>query len=87
MVKLTSEARIQDLNPEMKLFAAKKLADDDMLSAFIGVVGALTTILPTMNIIMIRGKDDPQLDSQALAALVAIKLLVLTHSKLTTDGL
>ena len=52
-----------------------------------GVVAALTAIVPTLTLIMARGRANTELDEQARPMLDAVKGLVHTHSQLTTNRL
>ena len=79
------EAQIQLLNDEIKFQEARKLGEDAMLWATKGVVGALTAILPTMAVILTRGKQDSDLDEQAVNMFNAVRMLVSSHVQLTND--
>ena len=65
----------------------RKYAEESMFWATKGVVGVMTTITPTVEIILARGKGDAELDQQSLKMLDALKMLVFTHSQLTGSGL
>lgn len=86
-IKTIPEARVQALNDEIKFIEGRKLAEDGMMWATKGVVAALTAIAPTLALILSRGKGDRELDEQAKPMLDAIKVLVFSHSQLTTDRL
>ena len=79
------EAQIQLLNDEIKFQEARKLGEDAMLWATKGVVGALTAILPMMAVILTRGKQDADLDAQAVNMFNAVRMLVSAHVQLTND--
>ena len=42
-------------------------------------------IIPTLTLVLARGKGDPVLDLQAKPMLDAVKMLVYTHCQLTAD--
>ena len=84
-IKTVPEVRVQPLNEEVKFVEGRKLAEDGMFWATKGVVAALTAITPTLELVLARGKRDPELDEQAKPMLDAVKVLVHTHTQLTAD--
>ena len=86
-IKSVPEARVQALNEEVHFVEGRKLAEDSMLWASKGVVVAMTAIAPTLALILSRGNNDPDLDAQATPMLDAIRVLVHTHTQLTSDRL
>ena len=59
------DACIQMLNEEIRFAQGRKEGENSLLIASKGVLGALTAIVPTMDIIVQRGSEDPELDAQA----------------------
>ena len=86
-IKNILEARVQKLNEEIRFTDVRKYAEESMFWATKGVLGPLTAIGPTLEIILARGKKDSELDEQSLKMLDAVKMLVFTHSQLAGDRL
>ena len=79
------DARVQVLNEEIRFAEGRKDGECSLLTATKGVVGALTAIAPTLDIILQRGSADPELNNQSLNMLNAMRLLICTHSQIRTD--
>ena len=81
------DARAQPLNEEVRFHEVRKYAEEALMWATRGVVGALTAIIPTVALILDRGNTDEELNAQGVHMWDAVRLLVATHVQLNMDRL
>jgi hypothetical protein len=79
------EARVQPLNTEVRLVDAAKRCEEALLWATKAMVGALTAVVPILELAIQRGASDPEMDAHAEDLLNGVKMLISGHVKLTSD--
>lgn len=84
-IKDVLQARVLAMNDEIRFSDGRKDGESSLLIATKGVVGALTAMAPTLDILLQRGSADPELNAQAMNMLSAVRLLVCTHNQMRID--